>query len=42
MRFFAVEVCNMDMLDAITGVLLVVLVLAALMHPINRGKDDDE
>ena len=30
----------MDLLDIITGALLVVLVVAALMHPIHRGEDD--
>lgn len=30
----------MDLLDIVTGALLVVLVVAALMHPINRGEDD--
>lgn len=32
----------MDLLDIVTGALLVVLVVAALMHPINRGNDEDE
>ena len=32
----------MDLLDIITGALLFVLVVAALVYPINRGNDDDE
>lgn len=32
----------MDLLDIVTGALLVVLVVAALMCPINRGNGDDE
>lgn len=32
----------MDLLDVVTGALLVVLVVAALLHPINRGNGDDE
>jgi hypothetical protein len=31
----------MDFLDAITVVLLVVLVVAALLFPIDRGDDDE-
>ena len=32
----------MDLLDVITGALLVVLVIAALLYPINRDDDDGE
>ena len=32
----------MDPLDVITGVLLIVLVIAALLYPINRDNDGDE